>query len=156
MLRRAHTKHSAIPDPEITEDVHFNEGVLNILDNTVDQRLDKAKKAKLWKHVLLYADAHLIFHPESIRYKVTRERAETELSKPEVSIRALFEDDDMKVAILDFHIPLTDETFKSLELELGDALHGMCFVEVIGLDRGVRMQNEESKEIVNVYFPRSL
>ena len=66
--------HSAIPDPEITEDVHFNEGVLNILDNTVEQRLDKAKKAKLWKHVLLYAAAHLIFHPESNRYKGTLER----------------------------------------------------------------------------------
>ena len=156
VLRRAHTKYSAIPDPETTKDPHFNEDVLNILDSTVDIRMDTARKAKRWKHVLLYADAHLIFHPNSDRYKVPREMAEVELSKPEVSIRALFEDDNIQVAILDFHIPLTDETFKSLELEMGDALHGMRFLEVIGLDRGVRMLNEESKEIVNVYFPRSL
>lgn len=156
VLRQAHMKHSENLDPKDPEVIQFNEEVLTIVDRAIEDRFEKARKAKLWKHALLYADAYAIFHPKSTRFSVSRELAVKELSKPEVSIRALFEDDDVRVAILDFHIPLTDETFKSLELEQGKSLHGMRFVEVIGLDRGIRMQNEETRAFVNVYFPHSL
>lgn len=158
VLRKARTKHAPKEDPEADEENAFNEEVLKIINRKISDRLEEAEETKLWKHVLLYSDAHLIFHPESKRYKIPREIAVTELKKPEVTIRALFEDADTEVwtAILDFHIPLTDETFKVVELEMGNVVHGMRFVNVIGLERGIRMKNESSKEMLNVYFPHSL
>jgi len=129
--------------------------ILAIVAREVDSRVREFERAELWEHVLTMTDAHLIFKPGSSKFNHTRDKAILELRKPRVTVRGLPEFDGRKVAMLSIYLPMTSKTYFE-RMAIGEEMHGVRLLSVVGEDRGVRMEYLETGERFVAYIPAAM
>ena len=139
-IRGIQTRHKATEEGKIA---------LKRVAQTVDERIPRMKDNELWDFVVVLCDVHELFKPGSTRFDRIRATAEIELRKPKVTVSGIFEADGRVTALLKFYLPLTGETFKE-QPRIGEVLHGMKFIEVVGNNRGVKLEYLETGELINV------
>lgn len=124
-------------------------GAITIVSRKIDERITGFERVFLWEWVLAYSDGHVALHPDSTKWAISRERAIVALKKPKVTIKGLPEVLGEKVALLDFFLRAEGKRY-SERLRIGDEMHGLKFVKVIGRDRGVMMEYLETGETFEV------
>lgn len=145
LLRRERTRLKGTEDGDRT---------LAIVEAKVDERVRQYERAELWEHVITMTDAHLIFDPGSVKFNHIRDKALLELRKPRVTLQGLPDFDGRKIAMLRIYLPLTSQTFNE-RMAIGDEMHGLRFLDVFGVDRGVRLEFLETGERFIAYLPAS-
>jgi hypothetical protein len=125
---------------EYTDEEHGPVALRNI-KLEIKSHIRKAKRADNWQAVLLLSDALDILAPDESRYTASRNRAEEQLGKPEITIRMIFEDKmrGETAMIADFYIPLTQERTREV-LRVGDIVHGTQFIGPLKRLKGARFE----------------
>lgn len=141
-LQQVVTQHSA------TEE---GQEALDIVSRRIESRVREVERAKLWHYVLVYADAHRILNPGSTKFNRQREKAQIELRRPTVQVQGFVEDglSGQTIAFVDIHLPLQDLMY-SERMRVGEEIHGVKLVDIIGNNRGVVMEFLESGETFEV------
>lgn len=119
----------------------------------IDRRIREFADAEAWTHVMVFIKARAVFEPNNQQYLALIDDAKTELRKPVVTVRGLPDIDGVQLVILDFHIPLSDETFRREKLRLGDKAHGIKILSIFGKRRGVMLQYMETGEKYVAFLP---
>lgn len=122
---------------------------LRIVSRAVDKRLNRMEEAEHWDAILLLCDVHEILNPGSTKFNLSREKAEVELRKPRVTVKGIMEAAGQKVAFLHYYLPLTGERFDE-RVRVGEEFYGLRLLNIIGMDRGVRLEYLETGESFEV------
>lgn len=121
----------------------------------IDKRIREFSDAEAWTHVMVFIKARKVFEPNNDQYLSLKDAAETELRKPRVTVKGLPDIDGVQLVILDFYIPLTDETFRNEKLRIGESIHGIKILSIFGKRRGVMLQYIETGERYVAFLPSS-
>ena len=119
----------------------------------VDRRIMDFADAEAWSYVVTYLAAREVLDENNDQYLALRDQAIKELQKPTITVKGLPEIKQTQYAVLNFHIPLTDEKFENLRLRLGDVAHGVKVISIFGKKRGVTLEYLETGEQYVAYLP---
>ena len=121
----------------------------------IDKRIREFSEAEAWTHVMVFIKAREVFEPDNHQYLSLKEVAQIELRKPKVTVKGLPDINGVQFVILDFHIPLTDETFKNEKIRIGETAHGIKILSIFGQRRGVMLRYLETGEKYVAFLPAS-
>ena len=126
---------------------------LVIVSKAIEGRIKDVERAQLWHYLLVYVDAHKILNPGSTKFSRQQERARIELKRPRVTPRGFIVDgiSGQTVVMLDIHLPLEDKVY-SEQLRVGEEIHGLKLVDIVGNNQGVTLEFLESGEIFNEFM----
>ena len=105
-----------------------------------------------WEAVLRLCDALEVLDPtDTVRLRRYREEAETQLRKPQVNLTGFFRDETTgeELAFVNVFLPEKNET-ESMTIREGDEFHDMRFMQIIGTQRGIRLQYLPTGEVIDV------
>lgn len=119
----------------------------------IDRRVMDFADAEVWSYVMGYLAAREVLDSNNDQYLALKDQAIKELQKPTVTVKGLPEIRNIQYAVLNFHIPLTDENFKNIQLRLGDVAHGVKVISIFGKKRGVTLEYLETGEQYVAYLP---
>lgn len=129
-------------------------GAVTIVARKVNELITACEGGNLWEWALVYIDADSALNPGSEKWASTRERAILALKKPKVTIKGLTEVLGEKVVLLDFALRAERKHY-SERLRIGDEMHGLKFIKVVGRDRGIIMEYIETGETFEVMMGSS-
>lgn len=114
---------------------------LQFVSRALERRIQEANNAELWEFVVVYIDVYAILNPGSARYDSMKQRATTELLKPQPSITGFLADGRTgdTIVILNLYLPQNGQTY-SERMRVGEELYGLKLVEIIGNNKGVVME----------------
>jgi len=128
---------------------------LDMIAVECNQILSRAVETESWHAVLLACDALDIVEPDNVRANRLRERARGRINRPKVTIKGFFTDaetDETKV-FLDVYLPETKKTEK-VRAHVGQEFYGLRLVDIIGKEKGIKMQHIETGEMFDVRWKR--
>ena len=127
--------------------------VLGILSGKFEDRIRQVERGKLWHHVLIYEEAYRVLNPGSQKFKRQRDKAIIELKRPSVILTGFMYDgrNEYTIAFLEIHMPLEDMLYEE-RVRLGEEIHGLKLIKIIGNNQGVTFEFLESGDIFDVYM----
>lgn len=141
-LRSAKTRHASAEN---------GKEAFKIVSRSIQTKIETLEGKELWEHVLIHTDAYDIFNAGSTRFDRLREKANIELRKPKVTIKAMINANGPLTVIAEFYLPLTKEVKKE-RIRVGEIMHGLKFVSVIGNNAGATFTYLETNEDFDVYI----
>lgn len=135
-LRSAKNANSTTPD---------GQRALQLVNQQLDQRIRALEGIQAWEYVLGHIQAFEILNPGSPKWQTTKEQAQSELRKPQITIVGFMQD----TAILRFYLPVTQEEVRE-SMRAGEEMHGVTLMEVIGNNQGVRLKYGETGQTFDV------
>jgi len=126
---------------------------LDIIAVDCNSALDSAIAAESWHAVVLACDALDIIEPNNVRTDRQRRRAQMEINRPKVTIKGFMTDEETNevFVFLDVYLPQSKETVKERVRE-GQEFHGLRLVNIIGKEKGIKMQHVESGETYEIMW----
>lgn len=140
-VRSAYAQNSRTPE---------GKKALRMILSKIDERARYAEQIEGWKYVLVYCEAHDVFNPGSTKFDRLKKRADVELRKPKVRIKGLPEAQGEVVAMLVFTFPLTGQSIDDIRMRVGEELHGLRLVDVVGNNKGLIFEYLETGETFEV------
>ncbi len=123
----------------------------------LDSRMREARDDQNAALVLLICDILDVLGDERGIIDRYREWAEIHNNRPVVTIRGWFQQQDIELeeiyAFVQIYTPETGE-IHSEQVREGDIVHGLEFVEIIGRNRGMRIEYLATGDRFDVYGPR--
>ncbi len=135
-LRNAKNQNSATPD---------GQRALQLVNQQLDQRIRALEAAHAWEYVMGHIEAFEILNPGSPKWQTTKEQSMAELRKPKVTIVGFMQD----TAILRFYLPVSKMEARE-SMRVGEEMHGVKLMEVIGNNQGVRLRYGETGQTFDV------
>lgn len=110
-----------------------------------------SQQRSLWDQVLVLADAMEALDPNYSMLDHIRQQAIEQKNRPMVSIGGFFTDENTGEVTVFAHVflPKTNET-KRLHIREGDEFENLRFVEIIGNQRGIKLQYVPTGEFFEV------
>ncbi len=115
------------------------------LANDVRELVREARKAENWELALTGTDIFGVFRQDNFFMSFYRDILETQLARPDVTLKGFLDDIEMEdtYAFLEMRLRGSDEVI-SMQVREGeeflDPPHTLQFVEIIGRNRGVKLE----------------
>ncbi len=122
----------------------------------VEDLIRQANEQEAWSLVIFGVQALQVLDPGNERYERLAERAQLHLNRPEVEIRGFYTDQETQqtMAFMNVYLPEEDRQ-ERVQVSPGEEFLGLRFDEIIGRNRGVRLEYLATNEIFEVTYRRS-
>ncbi len=125
---------------------------IQIVLTELESKVRESQRKNMWEFIIVYSDAYAILSPESKKYDNVRQKAKVQLVRPKIEVKGFYHDhaSDQVAAFVSIYKPLSGEIIEE-RMRIGEELHDLRFIRVIGKDEGIEVEYLGSGETFQVF-----
>ncbi len=125
------------------------EGAKPLVETEIKDALKQAYDGYRWQEVLNVCEAVEVMDPGNTRVLRYRERAMAEKNKPQVTVKGVFEIEQVPTVFMDLYLPETGQT-TDVKVREGEEFHGLILEKILPNNKGVQLKYLKTEESYTV------